>query len=82
MQLLIRSDGTITCLYSETIDLKQFGELALRRASHVEPGPTGDWWIDLAPVGGPLLGPYGQRSDALAAETRWLEMRLLHVSPS
>ena len=77
MLLLIKPDGTVSCVYAEAIDLKRLGDLALRRASHVEPGPGGDWWADLAPAAGPLLGPFARRSDALAAETRWLETHLL-----
>ena len=50
-----------------------FGDLAIRRASHVEPDAAGRWWADLAPVGGPRLGPFDRRSEALAAELRWLE---------
>ncbi len=33
----------------------------------------GRWHADLSPVGGPVLGPFGQRSAALAAETSWLD---------
>ena len=33
---------------------------------------AGDWFADLAPVGGPRLGPYHLRGEALAAEVAWL----------
>ena len=68
MQLLIDPQGQVTCLYAETIDLASLGQLTIRRASHVEPDAEGTWWADLAPVGGPRLGPYGRRSQALDAE--------------
>ena len=42
------------------------------RASHVEPDAAGQWSADLAPVGGPKLGPFDTRADALAAEIVWL----------
>jgi hypothetical protein len=72
MQLMIGPDGTVHCLYSEAINLTVLGRLQIRRASHVEPDECGLWHADLAPVGGPMLGPFSQRSEALAAEEAWL----------
>jgi hypothetical protein len=72
MQLLIQPDGTVRCVYGETIDLAALGPLTIGRASHVEPTPSGRWLADLSPVGGPVLGPFPQRSEALSAETAWL----------
>jgi hypothetical protein len=73
MQLLIDPQGQVRCLYGEMIDLALLGELNVRRASHVEPDDAGRWWADLAPMGGPKLGPFQQRSTALQAEVAWLE---------
>jgi hypothetical protein len=73
MQLRIDSQGQVTCVYDEVIDLTALGRLTIRRASSVEPDDTGRWWADLAPVGGPRLGPFFLRSKALAAERAWLE---------
>ena len=73
MQLVIDRQGVIRGVYAEVIDLTQLGDLAIQRASHVEPDSTGHWWADLAPVGGPKLGPFGRRSEALTAELTWLE---------
>jgi hypothetical protein len=72
MELLIDSRGQARCVYDETIDLSSLGQLAIHRASHVESDAQGGWLADLAPVGGPLLGPFLQRSQALAAEQAWL----------
>ncbi|QOV88444.1 hypothetical protein [Humisphaera borealis] len=72
MTLLILPDGTAKCVYAETIDLNRLGDIAVTRASHVEPDSQGQWWADLSPVSGPALGPFTRRSDALAAETDWL----------
>jgi hypothetical protein len=44
----------------------------VRRASHVEPDDAGQWFADLAIMGGPRLGPFLVRSQALAAERQWL----------
>ena len=73
MQLVIKPDGQLRCIYCEAIDLSGFGKLEIRRASHVEPDGTGGWVADLSPVGGPTLGSFEHRSSALAAEQDWLE---------
>lgn len=77
MQLVIMPGGVVLCIYSEEIDLNALGNPVITRASHVEPDQQGRWWADLSPVAGPRLGPYGLRSEALAAETAWLEANFL-----
>jgi hypothetical protein len=77
MQMVIDARGEVRCLYSETMDLAALGLMSIQRASHVEPSEGGLWWADLAPVGGPRLGPFSRRSEALQAETAWLEHHLL-----
>ena len=77
MQLMIRPNGTVHCLYGEELDLHQIGSLAIARGSHVEPDATGQWTADLSPVNGSMLGPFSSRSDALAAERQWLETHWL-----
>ena len=72
MNILIAPDGTARCVYGEAVDLRLLGYPQLRRASFVEPDVLGRWSADLSPVGGPVLGPFGQRSEALAAEACWL----------
>ena len=73
MRLVIDATGTLRCVYEEAIDLTALGKLRITRASHVEPDEQGQWLVNLAPVNGPMLGPYEQRSAALAAERAWLE---------
>jgi len=72
MQLVITPQGQVRCIYGETIDLTQLGELSIRRASFVEPNSGSQWLVDLAPIDGPLLGPFSTRSEALLAEVQWL----------
>lgn len=72
MELIVGINGVTRCVYSEAIDLRELGQLTITRASHVEPTPTGHWTANLEPLGGPILGPFPQRSEALAAEDRWL----------
>ena len=80
MQLLIDRDGSVRCVYDETIDLTQLGRLSISRGSHVEPDKAGRWFADLSPVNGPKLGPFPQRSDALSAEAAWLDAHWLPTS--
>jgi hypothetical protein len=72
MELLIRPDVLVRCIYGEAIDLHGLGQLHITRASTVEPGAEGHWWVDLALVQGPRLGPFRQRRQALDAEQQWL----------
>lgn len=72
MEMVLSSSGAIRCVYGEAIDLNALGSLMIQRASHVEPDSLGHWQADLALVQGPMLGPFATRSQALAAEQRWL----------
>ena len=80
MDLLIETSGTVRCVFGEEIDLGQLGRLSIRRGSHVEPTPDGQWTADLAPVQGPLLGPFPTRTAALNAEVSWLQEHWLRPS--
>jgi hypothetical protein len=77
MEIIIDAGGRCRCIYGEVIDLAKLGQLSICRASHVEPTEDGQWLVDLAPVLGPLLGPFSTRSAALAAENAWLETHWL-----
>ena len=60
-------------LYDETLPPAELCRLTNTRGSHVEPSEAGHWTADLSPVGGPLLGPFATRSEALSAERAWFE---------
>ncbi len=77
MQLVVEPTGRIRAIYTEDLDLATLGAPVITRASHVEPGFDGRWSADLQPVGGPVLGPFDRRSEALAAELAWLETHWL-----
>jgi hypothetical protein len=79
MELLIALNGKVRFVYGEELDLNSLGALTIRRASHVDPTANGEWTADLSLVGGPILGPFAQRSEALAAEGRWIEDHLSSV---
>jgi hypothetical protein len=73
MLLVIDPRGVVRCVYGEAIDLACIGPPTITRASHVEPDESGRWWADLSPVGGPRLGPFFLRTQALGAERAWLD---------
>ena len=73
MEIVIDPAGVGRCIYTEVVDLHRLGPLTITRGSHVEPNDRGEWFADLAPVDGPKLGPFSNRSDALTAEAKWLQ---------
>lgn len=75
MEVLVRADGNITAIYDEALDLRSLGRRSIERASHVEPDHEGRWTAQL--IGGPQLGPFDRRSEAIAAEIAWLEANRL-----
>lgn len=77
MQITIEADGTMRMIHTDAIDPTQLGAAKIARASHVEPNADCTWSADLAPVGGPVLGPFPTRAAALEAETLWLERHWL-----
>ena len=79
MELVVSLAGIVRCVYGEALDLHALGCPQIRRASAVEPDEAGRWWADLSLVGGPQLGPFGRRGDALSAEVAWLTEQWLLV---
>jgi hypothetical protein len=75
MQIVIGTDGSARCLYSEAIDLEHLGAVTISRASHVEPDDSGQWFASI--IDGPVLGPFLRRSAALQAEADWLNANRL-----
>ena len=70
--LLITPDGTLRFIWEDALSpLLKLGESVIERASYVEPEGT-EWYADLFPAGGPKLGPFPLRQQALTAETNWL----------
>jgi len=70
--VVVGCDGGVKCIYDEALDLREIGKLQITRASHVEPDAEGYWWADMGPSGGPVLGPFRSRSEALEEERAWL----------
>ena len=69
----VHPDGTMSFVWSDDMAaLAGEGDVTMRRVSNVEWRECG-WCADLAPVGGPVLGPFGGcRQAAIEAEVAWL----------
>lgn len=78
MELLIEPTGNCRCVYGEAIDVSELGKVTIQRGSHVEPTKHGQWTADLSPSGGPVLGPFDHRSQAIKAEIDWLQKNWLN----
>jgi hypothetical protein len=76
--LTVQPDGTVRFIYSDSLQpMLDLGKASIRRASHVEPTPDGQWDADMRPSGGPAsLGPFRLRQEALDAETQWIQQRI------
>lgn len=77
MNLLVTASGELRCVYDEVLNLALIGQVHITRGSHVEPTTDGQWTADLSPVNGPRLGPFRNRTEALAAERDWLDTNWL-----
>lgn len=78
----IDTEGHMTFIWSDKLQpLFAAGTGTIARASHVEPTPDGEWTADMGPVGGPVLGPYPVRGEALAAEVKWLNENVIGGKP-
>ena len=81
----IAPTGRMTFIYDDTLaGLLQTGACRVDRASHVEPKMTlygVRWFADLAPVAGPVLGPYDTRARALQEEVDWLNAHRIRSLP-
>ena len=78
MILTITPTGTIQAVYSEALDLDALGHQSITpHISQVDPDEHGQWWADLGPVDGPVLGPFARKSEAVRAEVAWIEENVL-----
>lgn len=82
MKFVIAQDGSVRAIYSDQMQALLDGaglRGETRRASHVEPNASGLWEADMSPVGGPVLGPFVTRAQALTEEVAWLEAHNIPV---
>ena len=77
--VIINPDGEIEFIYDDALaPLSALGTMQVKRASHVEPaGPGCSWTADMLPIGGPVLGPFATRAEALREETDWLLRKMI-----
>jgi len=74
LRVVIAKDGSTVFVYDDLLaPLAARPGAVTSRASHVEPVKDGaGWTADMRPSGGPVLGPFTLRAEALAAERQWL----------
>jgi hypothetical protein len=73
IRIKINEKGIKFIYNDELRPLLQIGKSKIQRASHVEPTDDNKWIADLAPSGGPILGPFQTRTEALQAEVQWID---------
>ena len=73
MIISIDRAGGVRAIYSDGFNWQALGKTLIQRASQVEPDHLVLWWADLSVSGGPKIGPFARRTDAIAAEIAWLE---------
>jgi hypothetical protein len=73
-EVIVEPNGMVRFIYDDDLAsvMQDVGSLSVARASHVEPTSDGRWSADMSPVGGPMLGPFDTRSEALTREVDWL----------
>lgn len=71
--------GQVFFIYSDQLAaiFGKHGILKTARASEVEPTESGQWNADLHRIGGPILGPFNLRREALDAEVEWINNHYL-----
>jgi phage-related tail fiber protein len=72
MRIVVTPAGIVRHVYQEAVGL-DLGDSEIARASAVE--PRGQQWY--AEVGGVTLGPFARRSEAIAAEVKYVEENVL-----
>lgn len=73
MRILI-DGGTAVGVYDERLNLSEYGQTTVTRASFVEPSADAQWWVTFRD--GTKCGPFPRRSAALAFEVAKVEGRL------
>ena len=79
-EVIVEPNGMVRFIYDDDLAsvMQDVGSLSIARASHVEP-VSGGWRADMSPVGGPALGPFATRKEALAKEVAWLKLHGIPV---
>lgn len=82
LEVFLAPDGTIRTIYSDDLmpAIAALGPAEVTRASHVEPAAGGGWTADMGPSGGPVLGPFATRQEALDREVAWLRENVFGVT--
>lgn len=81
MGVYISPDGTLRFVWDDKLQiLTDLGQCNSVRVSDVE-SIGSRWYADLRRIGGPRLGPFALRSDAIRSEVQYIEGRLKRQLP-
>ena len=73
LRVTVSPGALVRFLYTDSLsELLNIGEATIKRASNVEPTALNRWVADMSPSGGPKIGPFVLREEALNAEAAWL----------
>ena len=84
IKIVVKRGGDLNFIYTDRLRrLMHEGDATTKRASHVEPGDPSNgqnplqWYADLTPSNGPVLGGFETRQEALGAEVEWLNINVV-----
>ena len=73
VQLLVKKNGDIQCLYTDSLPLRELGKMTVARASNVEFDTTnGTWSVKLVETGEIIGSGFIKRKDAIDFEIDYL----------
>ena len=78
VKILVKTNGDLQCLYTDTINLHNLGcgKLNIERASKVEFNDDLQMWTVRLVATGKIIGKFDKRIDALAYEVKYLNNTL------
>lgn len=71
IKLEITTEGGLAMLHDDDFNMKEFGQVQMKRASHVEPAEDGTWFVQSAKTLKMLKEGFETRKEALDWEKKY-----------